>query len=305
MYVFDTDKLTEIFCDCHDFCQVFTPYWQQHTLPGSYRAVNRTNKSRLDESEIMTILLFYHLSGFKCFKYYYQGFVLKHLQQDFPNLLSYNRFIEVIPSVLPHLFAYVNVWRRGHASGLYFVDSAQLPVCHNLRIFSHKVFADIAQRGKTSMGWFYGLKIHLIINQVGEVMRILLTPGNVSDKNIKLLEKLTAGLAGLLFGDRGYVSRKAVEKLREQGLKLIYKFQKNMKDILMPYHEKILLRKRGVIETVIDLFKNICNIDHTRHRSPLNAITHIFAGVAAYTHLDHLPSISYRKLNWLDKQVAF
>jgi hypothetical protein len=299
MYVFDTDKLSEIFCDCHDFCQVFRPYWQQHTLPGKY-----INKSRLDESELMTILLFYHLSGFKCFKYYYQGFVLKYLHNDFPNLLSYSRFIEVIPSVLPYLYAYVNVWRRGETTGIYYVDSAKLPVCHNLRIFSHKVFDNIARRGKTSVGWFFGLKIHLIINQVGELMRVLLTPGNVSDKNCDLLEKLATDLQGLLFGDRGYVSKKAADKLREKGLKLIYKFQKNMKDILMPYQEKILSRKRGIVETVIDLLKNICNIDHTRHRSPLNAITHIFAGVAAYTHLDHLPSISYQKLNWLDQKVA-
>lgn len=195
--------------------------------------------------------------------------------------------------MLPYLYAYVNVWRRGETTGIYYVDSAKLPVCHNLRIFSHKVFENIAQRGITSTGWFFGLNIHLIINQIGEVMRVLLTPGNVSDKNCDLLEKLATDLQGLLFGDRGYVSKKAADKLRERGLKLIYKFQKNMKNILMPYQEKILSRKRGIVETVIDLLKNICNIDHTRHRSPLNAITHIFSGVAAYTHRDHLPSISY------------
>ena len=297
MYVFDTSKLIEIFYDCDEFCKVYTPWKQHQTLPLNVK--HYSTQSALSQSEIMSILIFFHLSGIRCFKWYYQNFVCNYLKGYFPDLVSYNRFVELIPSVWHYLYAYGNAWRQGELTNCYFIDSSKLPVCHNKRIHNHKVFKDIAQRGKTSIGWFFGLKIHLIINQIGQVVAFQITAGNISDKNQNLLLQLAKGLQGKMFGDRGYVSNPVLEALMEQGLQLIYKLKKNMKNKLIEWQDKLMSKKRGVVETVIDLLKNACNIDHTRHRSPLNAITHIMAGISAYSFLDDKPTISLKNLNIL------
>lgn len=283
----DDSKLVEIYFDCDEFCKTFA-YWQQ--IYG-FR-IGEANKSRMSNSEIMTILVCYHLSGKKCFKYFYHNQVARHMSGDFPNLLSYSRFIEVMPTVCQHLIAYMSAWGKGWESGVYFVDSTKLPVCHNLRIHSHKVFDGIAQRGKTSTGWFFGMKLHLVINHCGEVVRFLLSSGNKSDMNLSLLGRLTNGLKGKVWADRGYASWKAFGNMLENGLKLVFRFKSNMKNALMELDEKRMSKKRALVESVIDILKNVCDIDHTRHRSPDNAFTHIIAGLVAYSFRERKPSIA-------------
>ncbi len=192
------------------------------------------------------------------------------------------------------LFFYLYLCRRGTASGYYYIDSSKLPVCHNLRIHSNKVFKGIAKRGKTSTGWFFGLKLHIIINEQGQLMAFSITPGNVSDNNKKIIQQLCRQIFGKLFGDKGYINQPLADELLKNGLLLITKRKKNMKNCLMEMRDKIMLSKRGIIESAIELMKHICNIDHTRHRSPMNAIINIFAGIAAYSHMDKLPHV---KLN--------
>lgn len=292
----DDSKLVEIYFDCDEFCKTFA-YWQQ--IYG-YR-IGKPNNSRMSDSEIMTVLVCYHLSGKKCFKYFYQNQVVRHMGREFPSLLSYSRFVEVIPTVCHHLIAYVSGWRKGRESGLYFVDSTKLQVCHNRRIHSHKVFEGIAQRGKTSTGWFFGLKLHLVVNHGGEVVRFLLSSGNKSDMNLSLLERLTKGLTGKVWADRGYASWKAFRNMMDSGLKLIFKFKSNMKNALLELGEKRMSKKRGVVESVIDILKNICDIEHSRHRKPDNAFTHIIAGLAAYSFRERKPSITLGDARLLNK----
>ena len=164
-------------------------------------------------------------------------------------------------------------------------------VCHNARISSHKVFKGLAQRGKTSTRWFYGFKVHLVINHHGEAVAFCVTPGNVSDCNIDVVSKLTKNITGLLFGDRGYISSKLFRELFARGLKLITRVRENMKNVFMHLKEKLLLQKRGVIESVNGLLKNSLQIEHTRHRSVPNFFANIVSAFIAYNFREHKPSI--------------
>ena len=139
------------------------------------------------------------------------------------------------------------------------------------------------------MGWFYGFKLHLIVNEQGELLTLHLTPGNVDDR--KPLEEMTQNLFGKLFGDKGYISQALFQTLFERGLELITALRKNMKGQLMLLSDRLLLRKRFIIETINDQLKNISQIEHTRHRSPANFAINLLAGLIAYTHQPKKPSL--------------
>ena len=283
-------KLIEIFCNCDDFCNLFEEGIEQKLIPMQAKAKGRL-PGNLSMSEVMCIEISYHLQGAKCFKYYYTRFVEPHLRGYFPGLVSYNRFVQLKPRLMLYLFCFIMSSRLGRGTGTYYVDSGKLVVCHNLRIPSHKVFQGIARRGKSSTGWFYGLKLHLIVNQFGELISFIITPGNVADNNLQLGLKLCRNLCGKLFGDKGYISQKLQEGLARQGLFLVTKAKKNMKNRVTSAQDNILLNKRGLIESVINILKHICDIEHSRHRSPANAIVNTFAALAAYSFMEHKPSI--------------
>ena len=289
MYLFDESKLIEIFCDADDFCQAFEQWeCRQSPTQKAHRAVGA--KAQLKRSEIIAITVFFQLSGFKNFEYYYQRLVLPCWESYFPKLVSYNRFVELIGENWMVLFLFAN-WRsaQGRRSGAYYIDSKKLPVCHNRRIHQNRVFEGIARRGKSSTGWFFGLKIHLVINHLGEIIRFLLTPGNVADNNQKVLKYLLDDLQGRCFGDAGYLT-KCFEHFFKQGLKLVCKVRSNMKNCLMDLQDKLLLKKRGIIESVNDILMTVHEIEHTRHRSPRNAFAHIFASLVAYSYCKCKPS---------------
>lgn len=294
MHIINEDKLLEVFIECDDFCKSFDDNIKCLLAPNIKQ--RQVRKPGLSTSEIMTILIFYHLSGMKCFKYYYERVVVYHLNSHFPHLTSYNRFIELIPRHLLYLFAFLNLKRTGQEMGIAYVDSKKLTVCHNKRIHNHKVFEGLAKRGHCSVGWFFGFKLFLIINPFGEILRCLITPANVADNDVKIWKKLFKNLQGKVFGDKGFISSKGSEALLDQGLHLITKLRSNMKNRLITLQDKWLLSKRGVIESVYDILSAICDIDHSRHRSPANAFTHLFAGLVAYTFLDRIPSIFRKKL---------
>ncbi len=254
-------------------------------------------QAQLADSEILAILIYYHYSGYKCFAYYYQDMVLEgSLQSYFPKAVSYSRFIELIPDQLVQLYMFLKVCTlSSRRTGNYrpatrFADSKKLPVCHNLRIHSHRVFAGIAQRGKSSTGWFYGLKLHLLINEYGEVINFLVTPGNVADNNDEALRNLLSGCRGKCYADKGYLT-KIFEELYLQGIHLITKVRSNMKNKLLLLSDKMKLKKRALIESVNDLLMSVFDIDHTRHRSPVNAIAHTFSGLIAYCFYEQKPSV--------------
>jgi hypothetical protein len=281
------EKLIHMFILLDDFCKAFQS-WQQSKQMGE--TVSR--KPQLTSSEILSILIYYHYSGYKCFAYYYQDMVLEgSLQPYFPQAVSYSRFIELIPEQLALLYMFLKVCTlTSRRTGNYFVDSKKLPVCHNLRIHSHQVFAGFAQRGKSSTGWFYGLKLHLLINEYGEVINFLVTPGNVADNNDQALRTLLVGCKGKCYADKGYLT-KLFEELYLQGIQLVTKVRKNMKNMLLLLSDKIKLKKRALIESVNDLLMSVFDIDHTRHRSPINALAHTLSGLIAYCFYEQKPSV--------------
>jgi hypothetical protein len=164
--------------------------------------------------------------------------------------------------------------------------------CHIKRIHIHKTTKGWAAKGKCTMGWFYGFKLHLIINEMGEIIQWQLTPGNADDRAPLKDSEFTEKLFGKLFADRGNISQNIFEKLFVDDIHLVTKIKKNMKNSLMNLHDKILLRKRSVIETVNDELKNVCNIEQTRHRSIDNFATNLLAGLIAYNLLPKKPSMN-------------
>ena len=167
------------------------------------------------------------------------------------------------------LFAYL-LHRAGKMTGIAFIDATSIAVCHNKRIRRNRVFRGFAKRGKTTAGWFYGFKLHLVINEFGEIISFLITPGNVAD--VKVVDSLTKKMFGKLFGDKGYISQTLNNSLLKRGLQLFTTIRSNMKQKLMSLIDKALLRRRAIIETVNDQLKNISQIEHTRHKKYALAI---------------------------------
>lgn len=243
----------------------------------------------------LLIYIYFHLSNYRTFKAYYKEPVSNILKPYFPKLVSYNRFVELMQEALIPLLLYMKKFRTDKCTGISFIDSTTLDVCHNRRIHSHKVFKGIAERGKSSTGWFYGFKLHLIINDKGEIISFYLTTGNVDDRDPNTIETLTKDLFGKLFGDKGYLSQKISDILYPKGIHLITKLKKNMKNKLMLMEDKILLRKRAIIVTIKDHLKNICQIEHSRHRSFTNFMVNIVSGLVGYSFLPKKPSFRLDK----------
>jgi hypothetical protein len=276
-----------VFCDIDDFCLLFEPLWRHQLL----ETRQRDRASTLGLSEVLTIITLFHVSSYRNFKAYYTGHVLKHMTWAFPRLVSYNRFVELMPGALVPLCAYLQ-HRKGQCSGISFIDSTSLKVCHNRRIHSHQVFEGCARRGKTSVDWFYGFKLHLVTNDCGELLAVRLTPGNVDDR--RPVPKLVKGLLGKLFGDKGYISQVLFETLFEQNVQFVTKLRKKMKNRLMLIFDKIMLRKRAIIESMTDQLKNISQIEHSRHRSVANFFVNLVAGLVADSWREKKPSLNIR-----------
>lgn len=285
------NDLTSLFCSVDDFWKLFEQEWKKHLI--DYGQPKKGPQPELSISEMMTILILFHQSNYRTFKHFY-AFVCQHLRKEFPKLISYSRFVYLTKNLFIPLFAYLH-YRKGTVTGIAFVDSTSIAVCRNKRITRNRVFKGLAKRGRTTSGWFYGFKLHLIINDQGEILSFLLTSGNVAD--VKVLEKLSKGIEGKLFGDMGYISSKVAKKLFEQGLRLFTNLRSNMKQKLIPLRDKILLRKRFIIETINDQLKNISQIEHTRHRGIGNFLVNILGGIAAYTHQSKKPSLKLKNFD--------
>jgi hypothetical protein len=282
-------SLLELFVDVDDFCQRFMHVWKKRLFKENRK--KRLRPGQLSMSEIMTIIIYFHQSHYRNFKSYYLEHVCQHLRAEFPNLVSYERFVILMPAVFGPLSAYLKSL-YGKCSGISFVDSTNLAVCDNHRIHNHKVFEGVAQHGRGSMGWFYGLKLHFVINDCGEILACQITPGNTDDR--KPLPALCKDLFGKLIADRGYISQALFEQLLETfNVQLITKIKRNMKNRLMPVIDKLLLRKRAIIESVVDQLKNVSQIEHTRHRSPINCFINILAGLVAYSLQPKKPSLNF------------
>lgn len=291
-----TEVLPEIFCDIDDFCKAFAEYCRTHLLPEDTDNKGFFPRGNMAMSEIMTICILFHLSNYRTFKWYYKNHVCMNLRNEFPRLVSYNRFVELMRISLLPLTVYMMKFRVGKCSGISFGDSTPLKVCHTRRIHSHRVFAGLAKRGKSSTGWFYGFKLHLVVNDQGDILSFYLTPGNVDDRNPEVIEHLTKDLFGKLFADKGYLSSKLFRELFEKGVTLVTKIKKNMKNVLMDLSDKLMLRKRAIIESINDFLKNSCQIEHSRHRAPINFLVNLISGLVAYSFLPSKPSLIHSSL---------
>ncbi len=298
---FTENKLIKLYIEIDDLLIAFRNYQARE---GLLKEQKPTRVPVLNGSEVATILVCYHLSGYKCFEYYYKDKVLTELKNYFPKAPSYECFLSYIPKVTDLLYLWLLYsCSSSKRTGLYFVDSKKMEVCHPKRQHSNKVFQNYARKGKCSVGWFYGFKIHLVINNLGEIISFELSSGNIADNNHFLLKKLFHELDGTVVGDKGYLS-KLFAFFFQNGLHLLTKPKRNMKNkLVIPKHNK-LINKRGLIESVFDILTSICDIDHTRHRKPINAFSHLFAGLIAYQYLDKKPAIYYPSLTNVQHKAA-
>jgi len=280
------NNLTVLYCLVDDFCKEFMPYWKTTMMQSHMKKRDRTGW--LSTSEIMTIYIHFHQSNYRNFKNYYINYVSKYLTHLFPRLVCYNRFVALIKSVLVPLCFFLQCF-HGEKTGIYFIDSTPIAVCHIKREKQHHVFKGLAQKARSTIGWFFGFKLHLVINDKGELMAFQITAANVDDR--KPAENLVKTLIGKLIGDKGYISQKLFANLFKQGLTLITKIKKNMKNVFVPLVDRLLLRKRAIIECVNDQLKNISQIEHTRHRSIWNFMVNILAALIAYVLQPKKPSI--------------
>lgn len=280
--------ILNLFFDIDEFCKLFEPIWTKHLLGNGQ--LHRQRSRTLALSEVMTILVLFHASGYRNLKQFYLEFVCQHLRREFPEVVAYSRFVEFERDSLIPLAAYLQT-RRGQCTGISFVDSTKLAVCENLPIPQHRQFADLAKRGKTSVDWFFGFKLHLTVSECGGLLSWFITPGNCDDR--KPVPKLTRKLWGRLFGDKGYVSNPLKLLLSDSNIEFVTKLKKNMKAQEISAIDKILLRKRAIIETVFDQLKNISQIEHSRHRSFWNFLVNVVAGLIAYTWREKKPSLNY------------
>jgi Transposase DDE domain len=290
------DKIIEIFCMIDDFCKEIDQVIEQSSIDDGVQTKKRRKKSKMSDSEVITIMLLFHLKGYRCLKHFYLYYVKRHMQRDFPETVSYNRFVELQKkSVLP-MVIFLQTCCLGRCTGISFLDSTIIKVCHYKREKQNKVFKGIANKGKGTMGWFYGLKLHIIINERGEIIDFLITQGNVDDRKPLRDKTFHDKVFGKIYADRGYIGQDLFEKLFVDGIHLVTKIRKNMKNSLMHIYDKIMLRKRAVIESVNDILKNQCQIEHTRHRSFDNFITNLISGLIAYSFYPSKPNINIDKL---------
>ena len=291
-------KITEIFYLTDDFCIEFFKTMKAHTLGNEPK-----RKPVMSTSEIITIMVLFHFGQFRNMKHFYLFYVKKHMQSHFPKTVSYNRFVELMQQSTLPMTLLLKTCRMGESTGISFVDSTPIRACKNKRIRNNKTFKGIATTGKSTMGWFYGFKLHLIINDKGEILNFVITQANVDDRAPLKNESFIKAIKGKLYADKGYVSKALTELLFIDGVHLITGIRNNMKNTLMELKDKILLRKRSVIETVNDELKNMCQIEHSRHRSFENFISNMIAALIAYSFFAKKPSIKYdlKKTN----QLAF
>src|SRR3954464_11680912 len=166
--------ITALYCCLDDFCKVFAD-WEAHRLLPSEQTRQRSGK--LSCAEMLFIVVVFHLSPYKNFKVFYLYGIGAQYRACFDELPHYDRFVSLMPRLFVPLMVLLH-GLSGEPTGVYFVDSTKRAVCHNRRIYRHKVFDGLAARGKTSMEWFYGLKLHFVINHKGQIMAVKITPGN-------------------------------------------------------------------------------------------------------------------------------
>jgi hypothetical protein len=278
------DDITALFYCIDEFCRIYEEWERSKLIP---KVGSRDRRGNLSLSEMLCIVVMFHLSGFRNFKLFYEYGIKGRYQGYFKNLPCYARFVQIQKKLFLPMSVLIQSL-TGNKTGLYIADSTGLKVCHNMRINRHKVFKNLAARGKSTMGWFYGFKLHIIINNKGELMAVKLTKGNVDDRSV--LFELTKHLKGKIFADKGYISKSLFSRLWNRGLHLITGIKRNMKNYLSPILDKLMLRGRFIVESVFNVMKNHMNLKHSRHRSTMNFCINILSCLIAYSFKKNKPA---------------
>jgi Transposase DDE domain len=274
------------FCEIDDFCRSLLA--GEHPQLPARSGQKKGRGGCLSWSEVMTSRVFFPASHDRTFQHFYQGQMLLPGRAEFPGRPRYKRFVELIPMAWLALCGYLPT-RPGPATGLQCIDSLPLRVCHHRRLSSHKVLAGLAQRGQSSRGWCYGFPLPLVSKAQGEVLGLTLTPGHSDDR--RPVAKLVPQRWGQWFGERGDLGQELLEQLWAQGLPLITKLKRHRRNKLMPLLDKLLLRKRALLECVHDQRKNSSQLQHPPHRSAINGIVNRLAAVVAYTFPPQKPAL--------------
>ena len=237
-------NLIEIFCILDEFCKYFAPELKKHTLDTCGKR-RRNRPCLMSDSEVMTILVLFHTMRQRDLKSFCLGYVCNHMRKEFPHRLSYNRFVERQAKVGLHLLLFLQTCALGKCTGISIIDSTPLKSCNIKRAHSHRTMKGWAAKGKCTMGWFYGFKLHIVINDRGEIIQWMLTPGNVDDREPLKDKNFTQRLFGKIFADRGYISQELFESLFIDDIHLVTKLKKNMKNSLMDLHDKNPAAEKG------------------------------------------------------------
>lgn len=284
------DILTQIFIDIDDFFKEYEPEIKKLRLESGTKGI-RNRQTSLSDSEMMTIYISFHQSHYTNFKAYYNEYVSVMWKEEFPGLVSYERYNSLQKRLIIPLIVFLKKKCLGKCRGINFIDSTTIKVCHIKREKQNKVFEGLATKGKSTLGWFFGFKLHLIINDRGEILSFSLSKANTDDRDMDIMNVLTENIFGKLFADRGYISQVLADYLWNDGIHLVYKLRKNMKKQNISDIDKVLLRKRSLIESVNDELKNICSIEHSRHRSLQGFFNNLVSGLCAYNYLPKKPSL--------------
>ena len=268
---------TELFCVIDDFFLKFeATYWK--FLKECHHCL-RIRTAQLSISEIIFIAIWYKCSHFNNFKTFFSS-----LKQDkshlFKSLPCYQRMIHLVNTHQLALHALHFAVMKDHQSSYLLIDSTTLPVCKNQRIQRHKSISSIATRGKSSMGWFFGCKLHLLMNQSGEIANSVLSNGHTAD--IKMVKQLVEGLKAKLYADRSYISHELKARLKEQDIDLITYHRKNMQAVQLSKEDEYYLKQRNKIETLFSLLKGKYNLVTSNARSVEGYLAGIYASLCAY-----------------------
>ncbi|WP_407322505.1 IS982 family transposase [Tenacibaculum maritimum] len=278
-------KIIEIFCNLDDFMKEFETVLIKNSISESSKVKKRKRKSKMSKSEVMTIMVIFHLKSYRNLKHFYLYYVCKYMDDFFPDLVSYNRFVELQKKVIPPLAVYLKLHGLGKCSGISFIDSTALK----------EVFKGIAEKSYGTLGWFYGFKLHLVCNDKGQIVDFMITKANVDDRYPLKNKCFHDKIFGKIYGDKGYLGKDLFDKLFVDGIHLVTKLRKNMKKKALDFMDKVYLRKRAIIESVNDVLKNTCQIEHSRHRSFDNFLGNLIAGLTAYSFLESKPSIKIQR----------
>ncbi len=290
------DEITDTYCRIDDFYKAAEPQLKARLLTDGKR--HRSRKGSLSIPELMTRVVLFHQIRYRQFKSFYLIHVCPPLRAEFPRRPTYQRCVEWLPRCAIALAALFEAL-TGQCTGVSIADSTPLTVCENLRISSHRVFQGMAARGKSSTGWFFGFKLHRVINHLGELLGVKLTPGNVDDR--KPLCHFAERLFGKLYADKGYIAKWLTAFMKDLGIDFVTKVKKNRKPVALTPFDEAMLRQRSLVETGIDELKNLCQIEHTRHRSPIHFAVNLLAGLIAYCLMPNKPKLSLQDVRRLSQ----